>query len=907
LVVFSKTGAVLYGPVNTNTIFAGLGGGCEINNDGDAVTRYDRAADRFVVTQFSWTAPYPYAECIAVSASNDPTKAWNRYEFQDFGDKLPDYPKLSVWPDAYYMTYNLFTGGTTWYAPKFCAYDRARMLTGAAATQHCFTLASKYGGDLAADLESMTPPSAGAPEIFMEFGTNVLTYWKMHVDWSTPANTTLSSPTDIAVAPFSMACNGATCIPQKGTSQQLDSLGDRLMQRLIYRKYADHEAIFASHSVGAGSSTGVRWYELRDMTALNVFQTNTFAPDASFRWMPAIAADQNGNIAIQYSASSSTLNPGIRFTGRLATDALNSMQAETTFFTGGGSQTGGLSRWGDYAALTIDPRDDCTFWLANEYIPANGSFNWQTRIGSFKFPTCGPDFSISASPASSSAAQGGSTAYTVSTAVTKGSAFPVTFSASGLPAGATATFNPTSVPAGSSSTMTVSVGINTAPGTYTLTVTGAQTGGSTHAVQVTLTVIQNLVANPGFESGSASWNLVPQATVDTNPANAHSGTNSLKLVATGAWQGSSQFTPVTAGQAYAFSGWGKSSSGGGDFTLISYIANGVEVGSHLDVPFNGIGSWAQVAATYVPPTGTVQVGIYPQSSGAGTYWFDDLTLSPTGNLVANPSFEMGSVAWNLVPQAVIDATAANAHSFTNSLKLIATGAWQGSSQFIPVTAGQPYAFSGWGKSSSGGGDFTLISYIANGVEVGSHLDVTFPGAGIWVQVAATYVPPLGAVQVGIYPQSSGAGTYWFDDLTLSPTSNLIANPGFEMGSAGWNFVPQAVIDATAANARSGANSLKLIATGPWQGSYQIIPVTASQSYAFSGWGKSSSAGGDYTLISFDINGLQVGSHLDVPFNGTGSWVQVVATYTPPIGTVKVAIFPQSSGAGTYWFDDLSLQ
>jgi hypothetical protein len=119
-----------------------------------------------------------------------------------------------------------------------------------------------------------------------------------------------------------------------------------------------------------------------------VYQQSTFSPDAAYRWMPSIAMDKQGNIAVGYSVSSATMNPGIRYTGRLASDPLNTLQAETTMVNGGGAQKIGLSRWGDYSAMTVDPADDCTFWYTTEYIPANGAFNWSTRIGSFKFPTC---------------------------------------------------------------------------------------------------------------------------------------------------------------------------------------------------------------------------------------------------------------------------------------------------------------------------------------------------------------------------------------------------------------------------------------------------------------------------------------------------------------------------------------
>src|SRR5205823_10146921 len=213
--------------------------------------------------------------------------------------------------------------------------------------------------------------------------------------------------------------------------------------------------------------------------------------------------------------SSSSQNPAIGYTGRLSTDAPGVMtQGEATLITGTGSQTGGLARWGDYTSMSVDPSDDCTFWYTNEYLASSGSFNWHTRIGSFKLPGCGStapsDFSIGASPSSLSVAQGGSGGSTISTAVTSGSAQSVSLSASGQPTGTTVSFSPASVTAGGSSTMTVNVGASTAPGSYTITVTG--TGASaTHATSVALTVTAASgggggVVNGGFESGDlSSW------------------------------------------------------------------------------------------------------------------------------------------------------------------------------------------------------------------------------------------------------------------------------------------------------------------------------------------------------------------------------------------------------------------
>lgn len=395
--VFDKaTGAIVGSPKAGNTLWTGFGGGCETNNDGDPIVQYDKIAGRWVLTQFS-VSTLPYLQCVAVSTTSDATGTYNRYSFSYGSTQFPDYPKLGVWPDAYYITFNIFNNGKTFAGAKACAYDRAAMVAGAAATQQCFQLSTSFGGLLPSDLDGATLPPAGSPNYLLNFGSNSLNLWKFHVDFATPANSTFTGPTNIPVAAFAAACSGGgTCIPQSSTGQKLDSLGDRLMYRLAYRHFADgHETLVVNHSVTVGTTkrtqtVGIRWYELRSSGAgtWSVYQRGTYAPDSLFRWMGSIAMDKVGDIAVGYSVSSGSMFPAIRYTGRVPTDALGTLQPENSIIGGGGSQLANLSRWGDYSAMTVDPVDDCTFWFTSEYLKASGTFNWSTRIVSFKFPNC---------------------------------------------------------------------------------------------------------------------------------------------------------------------------------------------------------------------------------------------------------------------------------------------------------------------------------------------------------------------------------------------------------------------------------------------------------------------------------------------------------------------------------------
>lgn len=402
LAVYSKTGTALLGPEATNTLWAGFGGGCETNNNGDATVLFDTINQRWVVQQFSISTT-PYLDCVAVSETSDATGKWHRYSFQY--SKFPDYPKMGVWPDAYYASFNLFnSSGTVFEGAEECAFNRAKMLNGEAATQQCFVGTPTNGISLLpATLDGSTVPPSGEAEWFVALSpmtSNALAYWKFHVDWSNPANTTFTGPTNLPVDEFSEACHGGVCIPQSETSQQLDSLGDRLMFRLAYRNFGGHEAMVVAHAVTSGSSVGMRWYELRPSGgSLTVYQQGTYAPDSTYRWMGSIAMDKAGDMALGYSASSSSLHPQIRYTGRLVGDPLGTMpQGEATLYSGAGSQTGD-SRWGDYTEMSVDPSDDCTFWYVNEYHATAGLGNWRTRIGSFKYPNCSGAPSATTEPA----------------------------------------------------------------------------------------------------------------------------------------------------------------------------------------------------------------------------------------------------------------------------------------------------------------------------------------------------------------------------------------------------------------------------------------------------------------------------------------------------------------------------
>lgn len=406
----TNTATLVYGPVPGSAIWSGFGGLCETTDQGDPIVLYDHLANRWLISQFAFTdkSPGPYYECIAISQTGDPTGAWYRYAFKTSDTIMNDYPHLGVWPDGYYMTTNQFDATDSWAGAGAWVFERDKMLSGDAARQvyfNLFNVNQNFGGMLPADLDG-PPPPLGTPDYFAEVDDSswigshdALRIWEFHVDWTNTANSTFgisgNPNATLAVADFNILCtNTRSCIPQRGTTVGLDAVADRLMHRLQYRNFGSYATLVTNHTVDAGNGrAGVRWYELHQSSgAWSIQQQGTYSgdpPDAENRWMGSAAMDKNGDIAIGYSVSSSTVYPSIRYAGRLAGDPPNTLpQGEATLISGGGSQTNLNSRWGDYSMLGIDPTDDCTFWYTQEYYPSTSSSGWHTRIGSFAFPAC---------------------------------------------------------------------------------------------------------------------------------------------------------------------------------------------------------------------------------------------------------------------------------------------------------------------------------------------------------------------------------------------------------------------------------------------------------------------------------------------------------------------------------------
>jgi hypothetical protein len=412
--VYNKAGAPQLpapGFLDGNAIWAALGPTslCATTNRGDPIVQYDRINQRWILSQFAFNASFANnSQCIAVSQTSNALGAYHLYEYS-FGNVLPDYGKLGVWTDAYYITYNMFTNASTFAGGRACAYNKNAMLAGFPAAQLCFNSTTRFSF-LPADLDGTTPPPPGTPNFHVSWNwaftaapPYTMQITKFVPNFVTPALSTFNDGfggATFSAVEFPMdagtvaACtdNGNNCVPQLGTVQLLDTLGSRHMYRLVYRNFGTHDALLISQTVDpAGAvNAAMRWIEIRNPAANPpvVFQNSTYAPGTEHRWMSSAAFDKRGNIGMGYSVSSAAMNPGIKVTGRLRNDPKNLLRTEVLVQAGGGSQTTTLSRWGDYSTMQIDPADDCTFWYTTQYIGANGTFNWSTRVASFKFPNC---------------------------------------------------------------------------------------------------------------------------------------------------------------------------------------------------------------------------------------------------------------------------------------------------------------------------------------------------------------------------------------------------------------------------------------------------------------------------------------------------------------------------------------
>jgi hypothetical protein len=432
--VYSKTGTLLAGPVDTGTLWSDFPIDDCTDPSGDPIVLHDQLQDRWLLSQFTtrplFEPPFdaPFYNCVAISVTGDPTGEYYRYAFitqpdeVDGGYFFPDYPKYGNWKKSYVLTTRDF-GFATRYGISVYALEKNKMIAGnpnARAVQFFLEFGPvplELIGDglLPADIdghwqpkEAAAIPIVGTQDDGGGYGAtfDAVNIWDLIIHWQANPVASLTLNTQLPTAPFDSifpcAPTARDCLPQPGIvnpAQFLDILSyrQRPTWRLAYRNFKTYESMVTNQSVEAlPGIAGARWYEIRRVNGTySIHQQGTYAPmDGVHRWMGSIAQDKNGNMALGYSVvNGTTVFPGIRYTGRMAADAPGTMTlGEATVIDGTGVQTTTNSRWGDYTSMNIDPSDDCTFWYVNEYYTAAGQASstagWQTRVASFKLPGC---------------------------------------------------------------------------------------------------------------------------------------------------------------------------------------------------------------------------------------------------------------------------------------------------------------------------------------------------------------------------------------------------------------------------------------------------------------------------------------------------------------------------------------
>ncbi|WP_417884818.1 GEVED domain-containing protein [Zunongwangia sp.] len=385
--IYDKQGNLLLGP----TSLASIGGEFEGETLGDPIVVYDQFADRYLISEFSDS---PEGILIAISKGPDPVNdGWYTYRFSTNGS-FPDYPKISVWSDGYYLTSN-----KDQFSPEqsqvIYVYERDKMLEGETAQVVSFPLPgiqtngfySPAGFNAMGDL---MPPPGNVPIIYLQDDAwsgvfqDHLKIWLVNVDWQETLNSTIEESQELGaaegVSPFRATFDGGNFsnLAQPGdNNNDIDALQATMMYMTQYRRFSDHNSAVLNFVVDVEASSakhaGIRWYELRQNTdgePWYVYQEGTYAPDKSDRFSGSIGIDDFGNIGLGFTivddSPETPVFPSIRYTGRYANDELGIMTLEEQEIVTGESPDPS-ERYGDYAHLTVDPTDGISFWHNAEY------------------------------------------------------------------------------------------------------------------------------------------------------------------------------------------------------------------------------------------------------------------------------------------------------------------------------------------------------------------------------------------------------------------------------------------------------------------------------------------------------------------------------------------------------------
>ena len=399
--VWDKSGNLVYGPVDNKSLWASLPGPWHSIKWSDPVFKYDYLADRWVISSMSLSKTQElYYEMVAVSESNDPLGTYNCYVFQF--DYINDYPKLSIWHDGYYITYNMWEDASTYSHSLVTVVDRDAMIAGEPEIDmiqfaipdpdvpRFFPIAADLKGDsIPYDspcyIATIDDPDPLAPWYLS------LDIYEFNTDWDVPANSGFIQVSQFDIGNVEPMIDYGPGAPQPISEKNVVTIPLYMMYPVTYRMFDDHESMVCCLTIWDGNTHYPKWFELRkDSDDWYVYQQGNYSPDNTHRYQPSISINGNGDIAMGYTVSDEETFPSIRMTGRRANDTLGVMTyQELELFAGLNyiNTYHGIfdqNRWGDYASMMVDPSNDTTFWFTNMYPKSQTNVgNWGTRIFAF--------------------------------------------------------------------------------------------------------------------------------------------------------------------------------------------------------------------------------------------------------------------------------------------------------------------------------------------------------------------------------------------------------------------------------------------------------------------------------------------------------------------------------------------
>jgi hypothetical protein len=303
-------------------------------------------------------------------------------------------------------------------------------------------------------------------------------------------------------------------------------------------------------------------------------------------------------------------------------------------------------------------------------------------------------------------------------------------------------------------------GTSSGYGSVTFTTGSSSTQATVYAYHATssglvyaddLSLHQDLVANPGFETGAPTPWTESNATLVSSPV--HSGVEAMQISNGGST--TQAITGLTANTQYVLSGYAQET---GSTTAIQMGVDN-QGGSQIVAPVTST-SFAPYALNFT--TGATNTGatiFLTDTSGSGLGVGDDFVVTP--NQLINPDFEWGVTGpWSAYGNYSI--TNSNQHSGSYGLEL--SGSDAGAEQILTGLAPNThYVLSGWLKSDTTGDAIRLGVKNYGGTEVYSS---GISSVYSWYVVGFTTGAANISADLYLY-KPSGSGNAYADDLTLS--------------------------------------------------------------------------------------------------------------------------------------------